>query len=229
MTSKTVENVVILSLIILIIYMIFKLKNENLSLKDKIVPSNDNALPLNPLYRVKSYRQKNRPDKIPRGALDGIDDKANNLHDSEFLLTDSDDDVSLYLPSPVYKKINHSMTNFNLNDEDLYAFKDPADNLYPREEVNKYLDEYMNYSRFDKLKQPPTTKQDVDKYRADYINFRNMTNTNSHGFDAVDEMNLDRLNPRDMSGENIADIYDKLTAKNFDPSSMKYVGRDMTM
>ena len=87
----------------------------------------------------------------------------------------------------------------------------------------------MNYSRFDKVKQNATTRKDVDKYRAEYIDFRNKIQRDSHGFDPVDEMNLDRLNPRDMRGENIADIYDKITAKNFDVSSMNYVGKDITI
>lgn len=225
MPTKNVENIIILSLVLLIFYMMYKLNNEN-----------ENLFPLNPIYRVKSYRQKNKKDKSPRPFIEGIEDKSqpNDYVISRFDSDDTDreeDDVdaSFYLPSPVYEKVDHPMTNFNLDDNDLYAFKDPADNVYPREEVNKYLDEYMNYSRFDKVKQNATTRQDVDKYRADYIDFRNKIQRDSHGFDPVDEMNLDRLNPRDMRGENIADIYDKITAKNFDVSSMNYVGKDITI
>lgn len=223
MPTKNVENIIILSLVLLIFYMMYKLNNEN-----------ENLFPLNPIYRVKSYRQKNKKDKNPRPFIEGIEDK---LHQYDYIINkfDSDDtdkeeddvDASFYLPSPVYEKVDHPMTNFNLDDNDLYAFKEPADNVYPREEVNKYLDEYMNYSRFDKVKQNATTRKDVDKYRAEYIDFRNKIQQDSHGFDPVDEMNLDRLNPRDMRGENIADIYDRITAKNFDVSSMNYVGKDI--
>lgn len=222
MTSKNIENFIILSLVVLIFYMIYKL-NKN----------NENLFPLNPIYRVKSYRQKNKKDSEPRPSIEGIEDKSQpyDYVISKFESDKNKDDVdaSFYLPSPVYEKINHPMTNFNLDDNDLYAFKDPADNVYPREEVNKYLDEYMNYSRFDKVKQNATTRKDVDEYRANYIDFRNKIQRDSHGFDPVDEMNLDRLNPRDMRGVNIADIYDKITAKNFDVSSMSYVGRDITI
>jgi hypothetical protein len=225
MPTKNVENIIILSLVLLIFYMMYKLNNEN-----------EHLFPLNPIYRIKSYRQKNKKDKDPRPFIEGIEDKSQpndyviSRFDSDNSDREEDDvDASFYLPSPVYEKVDHPMTNFNLDDNDLYAFKDPADNVYPREEVNKYLDEYMNYSRFDKVKQNATTRQDVDKYRAEYIDFRNKIQRDSHGFDPVDEMNLDRLNPRDMRGENIADIYDRITAKNFDVSSINYVGKDITI
>ncbi len=225
MPTKNVENIIILSLVLLIFYMMYKLNNEN-----------ENLFPLNPIYRIKSYRQKNKKDKDPRPFIEGIEDKSQqddyviSKFDSDDTDKEEDDvDASFYLPSPVYEKVDHPMTNFNLDDNDLYAFKDPADNVYPREEVNKYLDEYMNYSRFDKVKQNATTRKDVDKYRAEYIDFRNKIQRDSHGFDPVDEMNLDRLNPRDMRGENIADIYDKITAKNFDVSSMNYLGKQITI
>jgi len=228
MPAKNVENIIILSLVLLVFYMIYKLNNEN-----------ENLFPLNPIYRVKSYRQQNEKDKSPRPAIEGIEDIKDKSQSNDYVISkfnsdntenmNDDIDGSFFLPSPVYEKVDHPMTNFNLDDNDLYAFKDPADNVYPREEVNKYLDEYMNYSRFDKVKQNATTKKDVDKYRADYINFRNKIQQDSHGFDPVDEMNIDRLNPRDMRGENIADIYDRITAKNFDVSSMNYVGKDITI
>jgi len=197
MPSKTIENIVIFSLIVIIFYMIFKLtKNENIDV-------------LNPQYRIKSYDEKYNKKVTFNPALEDVNDKSQ--------------------PSPIVKKIYHPMTNFNLNDNDLYAMTDPADNIYPRNEVNDYLDEYMNYSRFDKSKQTETTKEDLDKHRGEFFDFRNKINRDSHGFDPVDQLNLDRLSGKINNGLKISDIYDKITATNFDVSSIGYLGKDLAI
>lgn len=197
MSSKTIENIVIFLLIVIIFYMIFRLtKNENIDV-------------LNPKYHIKLYDEKYIKNTKFNPALEDVNNKSQ--------------------PSPVVKKIYHPMTNFNLNNNDLYAMTDPADNIYPRNEVNDYLDEYMNYSRFDKSKQTDLTKDDLDKHRGEFFDFRNKININSHGFDPVDQLNLDRLSGKIDNGLKISDIYDKIAATNFDVSSMDYLGKDLVV
>jgi hypothetical protein len=87
----------------------------------------------------------------------------------------------------------------------------------------------MNYSRFDKLKQTESTTDDLDKHRGEFFDFRNKINRDSHGFDPVDQLNLDRLSGKIDNGLKISDIYDKIAATNFDTSSMDYLGKDLAV
>ena len=150
--------------------------------------------------------------KIPKN---NIDDKnlINQMSKINYVEENSES-----IPAPIKKKVRHCVTNKTLDKDDLDVFVDSDDNRYDRKEINNYLDEYINYSRFDKKIKPKTKDKDIADFRKSYIDFRNSTYTSSHGFDPVDEMNLVQLNNKSMENVNIADVYDMITAKNFDTS-----------
>ena len=87
-------------------------------------------------------------------------------------------------------------------------------------ETNQFLDEYMNYSRFGNKIEKITTDEEINGYRKSFLDFRNVINQSSHGFDPVDQMNLDKISGLYQGGLKIHDVYDKITATNFDTSKI---------
>ena len=78
----------------------------------------------------------------------------------------------------------------------------------------------MNYSRFGNKIEHITTDEEINEYRKSFLDFRNVTNTSSHGFDPVDEMNLEKISGLYKDGLKVKDVYDKISSTNFDKSKI---------
>jgi len=94
-------------------------------------------------------------------------------------------------------------------------------------EQKKFIDEYMNYSRFGNNIEKITTDDEINAYRKSFLDFRNVTNQTSHGFDPVDQMNLDKISGLYQGGLKIHEVYDKIAAKNFDTSKIDLYSMQM--
>jgi hypothetical protein len=94
-------------------------------------------------------------------------------------------------------------------------------------EQRKFIDEYMNYSRFGNKIDKITTDEEINAYRKSFLDFRNVTNQTSHGFDPVDQMNLDKISGLYQGGLKIHEVYDKIAAKNFDTSKIDLYSMQM--
>jgi hypothetical protein len=94
-------------------------------------------------------------------------------------------------------------------------------------EVNQFLDEYMNYSRFGNQIEKISTDEEINAYRKSFLDFRNVTDQSSHGFDPVDRMNLDRINGLYKGGLKIHEVYDKIASSNFDTSKIDLYSMQM--
>lgn len=115
--------------------------------------------------------------------------------------------------------------------EEVMEDKTIDDNRYSTEkdleEVNKFIDEYKDYGRFDKLNKKienVVSDKDVNAYRKSFLDFRNYVNNDSHGFDAVDKVNLETLSKLQSQGLKVSDVYDRVTANNFNSSNIDIVG-----
>ena len=100
---------------------------------------------------------------------------------------------------------------------------DDVSSSNPRE-VNSFLDEYINYSRF--TNKPPeliSSKEDINAYRQSYLDFNNMINTTSHGFDPVDRMNENIVAKAEANGMSVSEVYDRITSSNFDTSNIDLI------
>jgi hypothetical protein len=94
-------------------------------------------------------------------------------------------------------------------------------------EVTKFINEYKDYGRFSKNSKEIehiTSGKDINAYRKSFLDFRNYVNNDSHGFDAVDKVNLENLSKLRSQGLKVSDIYDKVTANNFSPFNIDIVG-----
>ncbi len=94
-------------------------------------------------------------------------------------------------------------------------------------EQKKFIDEYMNYSRFGNKIDKITTDEEINAYRKSFLDFRNVTNQTSHGFDPVDQMNLDKISGLYQGGLKIHEVYDKIAAKNFDTTKIDLYSMQM--
>jgi hypothetical protein len=94
-------------------------------------------------------------------------------------------------------------------------------------EQRKFIDEYMNYSRFGNKIDKISTDEEINAYRKSFLDFRNVTNQTSHGFDPVDQMNLDKISGLYQGGLKIHEVYDKIAAKNFDTSKIDLYSMQM--
>lgn len=176
MGQKTIQNVVIVILVLAIIYMLFR--------KD-----------INNAVGIKNSNKKvlfsNRNQEIQ------LDEKLMN----EF--TEDKQDVK------------------NLDENDVPGH----DWVQDYEELDKFVNEYKDYGRFAKGNQGISKGNDmeINAYRKSFLDFRNYTNNTSNGFDAVDNMNLEKLQD-DSKGMNVSDVYDRITANNYKESNVDIVG-----
>lgn len=98
------------------------------------------------------------------------------------------------------------------------------DNSSNLRDVNNFLDEYVNYSRF--TNKPPeliSSQEDINSYRKSYLDFNNMINRTSSGFDAVDRMNEHTMAKAEASGMTVSEVYDRISGSNFDTSNIDLV------
>ena len=93
----------------------------------------------------------------------------------------------------------------------------------PRE-VNAFLDEYINYSRFtNKPSELISSKEDINAYRQSYLDFNNMINRTSSGFDPVDRMNENIVAKAEANGMTVSEVYDRIASSNFDTSNIDLI------
>jgi len=176
MSSKNLENLIILLLVGVIIYMIYK-RSEKLDNTSSILPEMIAAV----RPTVKAEQKPVVPEVVPE------------VITQNEVVGNSDDSYEPNLPSA---------------------------NKPRTESENEFLNEYMNYSRFGNKIDHITTDEEINAYRKSFLDFRNVTNTTSHGFDPVDEMNLDKISGLYKDGLKVKDVYDKISAKNFDTTKI---------
>lgn len=176
MGQKTVENLVIVLLVIAIIYMLFK--------KDII-----------------QYGNKKHNDK--RVAF--MD------HDQEIKLDEKL--MGEFTEDKQDKK--------NLDDNDVPGH----DWVEDYEELDKFVKEYKDYGRFATGNQglEKGNEMEINAYRKSFLDFRNYTNNTSNGFDAVDNMNLEKIQD-ESKGMKVSEVYDRISANNYKESNVDVVG-----
>jgi hypothetical protein len=131
---------------------------------------------------------------------------------SPSLKTQEDINV-MQMPEEVKKQVEQ-------NPEYPYDSNLPKPGKKRNDNLNEFLDEYMNYTRFGNKIEQITTDDEINAYRKSFLDFRNVTNTSSHGFDPVDEMNLEKVSGLYQGGLKVKDVYDKIAAKNFDTTKI---------
>lgn len=93
------------------------------------------------------------------------------------------------------------------------------------EELDKFVNEYKDYGRFAKGEQnlAKGNEMEINAYRKSFLDFRNYTNNTSNGFDAVDNMNLEKLQD-ESKGMKVSEVYDRISANNYKESNVDIVG-----
>ena len=193
--SKTFEIVIIVILIVLIVYMLVKLNNEHLE------NTQAEAQP-----QAQAQQEAQIEEKKVRFDLPPL-----SMNDSSVTSVTSVETKSETAQSETESKSN----------EIVGADDDNSSNL---RDVNNFLDEYVNYSRF--TNKPPeliSSQEDINSYRKSYLDFNNMINRTSSGFDAVDRMNEHTMAKAEASGMTVSEVYDRISGSNFDTSNIDLV------
>jgi hypothetical protein len=112
--------------------------------------------------------------------------------------------------------------NKEIKDEDEISGHDWVEDY---EQLNDFVKEYKDYGRFSKgnVGIEKGNDMEINAYRKSFLDFRNYTNNTSNGFDAVDNMNLEKLQDN-SKGMKVSDVYDKITANNYKESNIDIVG-----
>ncbi len=92
------------------------------------------------------------------------------------------------------------------------------------EEVDKFIKEYKDYSRFNRPIPTISTDEEINSYRSSFLDFRMYTDQTSHNMDPVDQMNIENIAKNNSNGSNISDVYDRISATNYKPSNIDIVG-----
>ncbi len=92
------------------------------------------------------------------------------------------------------------------------------------EEVDKFIKEYKDYSRFNKPIPTISTDEEINAYRSSFLDFRMYTDQTSHHMDPVDQMNLENIAKKNSAGLAVSDVYDRISATNYKPSNIDIVG-----
>jgi len=220
MESKSITRLLIIILIGFIIYIIFNKNNksenfDNFNMKNCESPNNDDVTEdisedYSTDYSFTGYDDINSA-KSPRKY------KPKELVTDKFLSPGISTDISR--PAPVINKVKHCMNDERLNKNDINVFVDLDNNRHCRKNVDKFIDEYVEYGRFTDIKNldKKSSKKDFSKFRTDFFDFeRKFTNTNANGFDAVDRINEHSLDDPYFAGMSVGDIFDHMTKPNFD-------------
>lgn len=200
MDSKSITRLLIIILIVFVLYMVFNKKNksENMdNLNSKFCESPNN---------------------------DDVTEDISEDYSSDYSFTGVDDINPSYeskksRPAPVVKKVKHCMSDKRLDKNNINVYYDSDDNRYCRKNVDKFIDEYVEYGRFTDIKglDKKSSEKDFNKFRTNFFDFeRKVTNTNSNGFDAVDRINEHDLDDDYFVGKSVGEIYDHMTKPNFD-------------
>lgn len=193
--SNTFEIIVIILLLVMIVYMMVKLHQENLESTGET------------RSEARSDAQSVYPVQIPAQV-------------------DVEKKVRFDLPQSQSQSEFQSQSESESEQEsvkDSTVGNDDVSSSSPRE-VNAFLDEYINYSRF--TNKPPeliSSKEDIDAYRQSYLDFNNMINTTSSGFDPVDRMNENIVAKAEAEGMIVSEVYDRIASSNFDTSNIDLI------
>lgn len=120
------------------------------------------------------------------------------------------------------KKVRFDLPSIDSKSNEIVGADD--DNSSNLRDVNNFLDEYVNYSRF--TNKPPeliSSQEDINSYRKSYLDFNNMINRTSSGFDAVDRMNEHTMAKAEANGMTVSEVYDRITGSNFDTSNIDLI------
>ncbi len=96
---------------------------------------------------------------------------------------------------------------------------------YSEVEVNQFLDEYKDYGRLHRPIQTITTPQEINEFRKNFLDFRHYTENDSHAFgtDPVDNMNLEKMQSMYSKGMSVADVYDRISSSNYNPNNIDII------
>lgn len=120
------------------------------------------------------------------------------------------------------KPLEIEIENKEIKDEDEISGHDWVEDY---EQLNEFVEEYKDHGRFTKgnVGIEKGNEMEINAYRKSFLDFRNYTNNTSNGFDAVDNMNLEKLQD-ESKGMKVSDVYDKITANNYKESNIDIVG-----
>ena len=100
----------------------------------------------------------------------------------------------------------------------------PQEQKDKQNEADKFLKEYREYSRFDRVLPKISSEDDINEYRKSFLDFRMFVDQSSHTLDPVDAMNLENISKLNSSGMKISDLYDRVAATNYKTSNIDIVG-----
>ena len=218
MKSKSFTKLLIIILIGFVLYILFKKQNnnenfDNFNIKNCETPNNDDV--------SEDFSEDYTSDYSFTGYDDINSAKNPRKYKPQILVSDKflplGISTNISRPAQVIKKVKHCMN------DDINVFIDLDNNSHSRENIDKFIDEYVDYSRFNDIKNldKKSPKKDIDKFRTDFFDFeRKVTNTTSNGFDAVDRINEHSLDDPYFEGKSIGEIYDHMTKPNFDTSTL---------
>jgi type IV secretory pathway VirB10-like protein len=92
------------------------------------------------------------------------------------------------------------------------------------QELDTFIKEYKDYSRFNKPIPTISTEEEINAYRSSFLDFRMYTDQTSHHMDPVDQMNLENIAKKNSAGLKVSDVYDRISATNYKPSNIDIVG-----
>lgn len=155
------------------------------------------------IYLLFKNNNKNKSAYLPlKTQQDYVPEKKSFIDNITELLTDKKD-------TPIEQ---------NSDDSELVGYG--SDEYY--EQVNEFAKEYKDFGHFSEKRVQKASDDEINQYRKSFLDFRNYTNNTSNGFDAVDQMNLERFKESNSNGMNVSDVYDKIT--NFKESNIDIVG-----
>jgi hypothetical protein len=194
MDHKTLENLIIVVLIIAILYMLFKKEYLDVSSNQQ---------------NAEKEKQNIIPISIPITNVSTLSETISKLVE-----TKSAETKSAETKTAETKPVEISQKNDEIYGYDGVSFA----------ETEKFLKEYREYGRLAKPIQKITSDDDINAYRKSFLDFRNYTNQDSHGFDAVDGMNLENISKLNSTGMSVADVYDRIAANNYKKENIDIIG-----
>ena len=147
---------------------------------------------------------------------DKNDVRTNILSDDIYINDISNNDIS-----------NNDISTMQVLEEDVVGVENINQNWAKNyDELNEFVNEYKDYSRFTRGNEgiPKADENAINSYRKSFLDFRHYTNNTTNGFDAVDKIYLERLQQNNSQGLKVADIYDRVTANNYNESNIDVVG-----
>jgi hypothetical protein len=211
--GKTLENVIIVVLVIVILYMLFKKERMD----GDVAPTSlsvPQATPPPPEITSTQLLNMQTPPSVPP-----------SIPPVETVVSP----VVSPVPVPVVPQVVEMpqmpqmppKQEYNANLNTIVAGSQRCDN---QQELDEFIKEYKDYSRFNKPIPTVSSDEEINAYRSSFLDFRMYTDQTSHHMDPVDQMNLEKIAKNNSAGLKVSDVYDRISATNYKPSNIDIVG-----